>query len=851
MTRLSSKKNLSNKIYVMMKSKNFYLLALVVFFFSSNLTAQTARIEKAKKHMKELNYQGAIVILQQVLAKNDNAEAKINIAECYRKVSDSQNAEFYYSQVVRLPEAQPIHSLYYGEMLQRNGKCDIAKEWYQKFAEAVPEDVRGQYMSKACDYEEELKKKSLDLYDVARANFNSNLDDFGATFYQDGIIFASERSKEVMIKRQHSWTGEPFLDLYKVPTKGNGSEVTYGRVEKFSSDINSKYHDAVVSFNKDQSEMFFTRNNFMNGKAAADDEGVMKLKIYSVKKKGANGWGNEENLPFNSDEYSSAHPSLSADGNKLFFASDMPGGFGGMDLYVSELEGGKWGPPVNLGPGINTEGHEVFPFIHQSGRLYFATDGHLGLGGMDIIYVDDKGNGQWSLPENPGAPINSKDDDFCLTLDEKGLYGFFSSDREGGSGRDDIYSFTKKAAPLKVYVYDANTMEAIEGAVVEAEKIKKTLKTGKDGKVSVEMKFNTCADFKASFEGYEPNTKEGCVKDAALADNQVVEIPLTKVMKHSVEGVVYDLSTGLPLGDAMVTLVCEDPAKNKTFTTDPTGRYTFPLENDLCYSLKGEKEKYFAVTTPDTVCTKGLKENKVYLVNLNLQPTTTPTTTTSETSAPPVASVKPQFPDMPKDKKKADPNVVYRDPKKGILVQKGKPYSGSLDGVVYKNGMIVNDPNSSVVIPTNTDYGDSTQGYVLHVYYDFDQSFIRDESVADLDKLFKMMKNNNAYIIEIASHTDARGSNNYNNKLSQRRAEAVVAWLIEKGIDRDRLVARGYGEKMSTNNCKNNIRCSEEEHQMNRRTEFRVLGCKGCEKETQRSRPNLNAKVDKCQGCPF
>jgi outer membrane protein OmpA-like peptidoglycan-associated protein len=624
-----------------------------------------------------------------------------------------------------------------------------------------------------------------------------------------------------------------------VPIKGGGTEVTYGRPEPFSTDINSKFHDAVVTFTKDQSQVYFTRNNYSHGKSATDDQGVMKLKIYSAKKTGKSGWGNEESMPFNSDEYSCAHPSLSADGTKLFFASDMPGGFGGMDLYVSEMEGGKWGPATNLGPGINTEGHELFPFIHQTGRLYFASDGHMGMGGMDIIYVDDKGNGLWSTPENVGAPINSQDDDFCYNVNEDGTQGFFSSDRAGGAGRDDIYSFTKSSAPIKVFVYDAVTKAPLENATVVADKIKRTAKTGKDGKLTYELKFNSCSDFAATLEGYEPNHKEGCVKDATSLDNAIVEIPLSKTLKHSVEGVVFDLSTGLPLPDATVQLIGGKDSI-KTMTTDASGRYSFPLDNGFCYKLRGEKDKYLAVSTEDTVCTKDLTENKVYLVNLNLQPSTVP-------ASQPVTQTNPGQPATP-----VTGGPVY-DPKKGTYAVNDKPANGNINGVTYKDGRIVNDPKSSAFVPAQSKYTDDKPSYLLHVYYDFDQSFLRDESKPELTKLKKLMKDNPNYIVEIASHTDARGSDSYNNRLSQRRAEAVVRWLVNNGVERDRLVPRGYGESMASNQCVNLIPCTEKEHQMNRRTEFRVLGCKGCVDDDKKilSAPNANAKVDKCHGCPF
>jgi outer membrane protein OmpA-like peptidoglycan-associated protein len=852
--------------------------------------------------MRDLNYVGAIELLNSTLAKGDNSDAKISLAECYRKINDTENAELMYGLVVRLPEAQPIHYLYYGEMLQRNGKCEQAREWYDKFTKAVPEDARGQYLNRACDYEQELKTKGEGVYVVKRGTFNSNLDDFGSTFYKDGIIFASERDKGSAVKRNHCWTGQPFLDLYFVPIKGCGSEVTYGKPEKFSNDINSKYHDAIVTFNGES--IFFTRNNYSGGKTGKDDQGIMRLKIYTSKKKG-NGFSSEESLPFNSDEYSCAHPTVNADGTKLYFASDMPGGFGGMDLYVSELENGRWGPPMNMGPGINTEGNEVFPFIHKSGRMYFSSDGNLGLGGYDIYYVDDKGTNLWTAPENLGAPINSKDDDFGITLNDDGTCGFFSSDRAGGSGRDDIYSFTKTATPVTIYVYDAATKEPIENAMVTSDSCtKKTLKTGKNGKVSLDVKFNTCCTYNASFEGYEKSSKEGCVKDAASVETNMVEIPLTKVQKFTLEGIVFDQSTGLPLGGAKVTLMGKCKDSMQTFTTDASGKYNFKISPDCCYKVKGEKEKYFAATSMDTLCTKG-NEGKMLLYNINLQPamanpnaptnpgdvvnggpssskpgvvryntdgtvtTTYPDGTTTTTTG---SAIDPMHPtdgsmattDGPKGSK-TNPKrgkEVYYDGQAGVYMdpKTRKPAKGKHNGIVYKDGQIVDDPNSTVFHPApgtgengTSTYTDGNPSYLLHVYYDFDQSYLRDESAPELNKLLKLLTENPSYIVELASHTDSRGSNNYNNRLSQRRAESVVRWLVDHGIQRDRLVPRGYGESMLSNNCSNNIPCKEQQHQMNRRTEFRVLGCKDCvdSNTSKLSRPNENAKVDKCKGCPF
>jgi outer membrane protein OmpA-like peptidoglycan-associated protein len=437
------------------------------------------------------------------------------------------------------------------------------------------------------------------------------------------------------------------------------------------------------------------------------------------------------------------------------------------------------------------------------------------------------------------------------------------------------------------------------------------LKTGKDGRAIVDMKFNSCCTFTAEMAGYEKNSKAGCVKDASSSENVVIEIPLRKEQKFLVDGFVFDQSNGLPLGDAKVTLLgCDSTKLNQFVTTDASGKFSFKLDEGCCYKLRGEKDKYFAVTTGDTICTKGLVASKTYSVNMNLQPSATtepkpteiasgttntnPTNTTSSTTTTTTATTKP-----------LDPNMVYFDADKGLYMKNGKPFTGTDNGTTYKKGKVVggSKPSTDVAttntnkvkrgpndvyldkskniyvkngepftgtdkgikykngkpetgfIPSDGKYTDTpdAQSYLLHIYYDFDQSNLRDESMPELEKLLKLMKDNPSQIVEIASHTDARGSNSYNNRLSQRRAESVVRWLIDKGIERDRLVPRGYGETMTSNDCKNQIKCTEEEHQLNRRTEFRVLGCKDCvdKDKVKLSQPKTNPKVDKCHGCPF
>lgn len=794
--------------------KRYLLSVLMVTILSGGLFAQSSKLNKAQKYMDDLNYKGAIELLNQVLDNSDNSEAKILIAEAYRKISDSENAEFWYGQVVRTPEAQTDHLLFYGQALQRNGKCDMAQEWYSKFIAAKPDDIRGQYLVRACDYEEELMTKNSGIYEITHLDFNSNLDDFSPVYYEDGLVFSSERDNSTAVNRIHSWTGNPFLDLFYVDRKSSEGEddgtcgnYSYGRPAKWSS-ANTKFHDAAVCFNEDESLMFYTRNN-LEGKS---DDDIIKLKVFSVNNNGNGSFSDPVGLPFNSDEYSVAHPTLTPDGSRLYFSSDMPGGYGGMDLYYTDKQGSSWGPPMNLGGEINTEANEIFPYYHNTNRLYFSSDGHIGIGGLDIYFMDDKGSGNFGPIDNMGYPINTVSDDFGIIFNDEGTCGYLSSDRTGGAGRDDIYSFKKTAVPVEIYVYDENTEEPIAGAVVVDDCTGSTYTTAENGKVFIDMRPNECCTFQASADTYTDNEKEGCTT-ANLSEKTFVEIPLNGAMEFDIAGVVYDGDSQLPMEGALVILTNDCDEEEQTATTGEDGKYSFMLSEDCCYTIKGSKESYGDASTEK--CTRGLTESTTLAGNLTLNKPLPPTeiVTTVPSSIPSSGEV-------------IIDNVTYRD---GVPVESTGPFQ----------------PSSTVA----TD-GSNSIYYLLHIYYDFDQSYIREDAVEDLNKLYKLMMDNPSYVVEIGSHTDARGSNSYNDGLSNRRAKSVVRWLGKKGISKDRLVARGFGETVNVNNCINNVPCSEKEHQLNRRTEFRVLSCATCGENTV-STPRVDPKVDTCNGCPF
>ncbi len=843
---------------------------LCCFLFAGSVFAQSGKLKQAKQRMDNLDYIGAIELYNQILEGHDEAEAKINLAEAYRKINDTPNAEFWYGQVVRLPQAEPIHKLYYGVMLQRNGKCDVAKDWFQQYTDLAPNDQRGQYLLRACDYEDELMTRSSGIYEVNTCDFNSASDDFSPQFYKAGLVFSSERDTNPIIRRTTTWTGNPFIELYYVDARQVGNKedacgkFTFGRPEKFSNEINTKFHDAAVAFSRNGEEIFFTRNNFLDGKKETDDAGVMRLKVFYARSAGEGKWGELQSLPFNSNEYSVAHPALSADGNKLFFTSDMPGGFGGMDLYFSEKESGRWGPPMNLGPEINTEGHEIFPTLGPDDKLYFASDGLIGLGGLDIYYTSKRDN-NWTMPENMGFPINSISDDFGIIFNPEGVCGFLTSDRDGGAGRDDVYSFRKTALTVEVLVYDEKTTLPIEGALVYNDCKKDTMTTDAMGKIRFDMKLNDRCNLEASFADYEPNKAQVSTENLTLKDQVTVKIPLHKVAEFEVEGVVFDAGNSLMMHDATVTLTDETgKVVGAPFLTPPTGYYYFKLDRGHCYKIKATKDGYFAGIA-DSVCTEGKIVSEKFRENLYLTPTTVQpgdvavidVINRTDPSQPPTSggggTVSP--PKLSEFQKKGTEHTYY-DPETKLWIDKDTqlPADGKYpDGNKYKKGKLEGEMDRGVITQVPPDGENVPIPYLLHIYYDFDQAFIRDDAEAELQKLYTTLVEDPQYIIEVGSHTDARGSNHYNQRLSQRRAESVIRWLADKGIDAGRLVARGYGEAANVNDCSNDVPCNEKQHQMNRRTEFKVIGCRDCidKKNAFLSKENPNVRVDECKTCPF
>lgn len=602
------------------------------------------------------------------LAERKNPDVKLleKLAACYRMMNDYDDAEKWYAKVVAYPKANPLSHYYYAEALQRNEKFDLAKAEYLKYANLSgnPKEVLQKIAS--CDSAALWLKmpKLIKIKNIASLNTKSA--DWGLTPYgNDGLVFTSDRpvSRETKGNDLYKWNGNPWLKLFSASPDGQ-LKGEFQIVTEENRPAKTEYHVGPVVFNDTGDLAFVTIATRAPAAVIPLDKTKGGDRLYTrrlellIAIKNGDKWDLKP-FPYNDVKaYSLGHAALSKDAKVLYFASDMPGGFGKSDIWFTELQtDGTWGKPVNCGAEINTAEEEAFPTIGPKEELFYASKGKVGMGGYDIYRVFGSKN-QWNKSENLKSPLNSTSDDFFL-FTKDGKFGYLSSNRKGGAGDDDIYSFTDETPPVIIL---------------------------------------------------------------ALA------------------GTVFDQQSKARLNEVSVVLTDRDGNKLNDIVTGQDGNFFMDLTKDQEYKVTFSKLGY----TQDmkTLSTKGLIKSDT----LNLQ-----------------AFLK---------KDKFEPGKTY----------------------VLKN-----------------------------IYYDFDKSNIRPDAAKELDKLLAILKENPEISIELGSHTDSRGADQYNQWLSQKRANAAAQYLIDRGIDHSRIVAKGYGETMLINKCSNGVKCNHIEHQLNRRTEFKIM----------------------------
>ena len=635
--------------YKMTRFVFFCLIFLPLSLFSqewSKVTKKADQVYETHEYFKAYNmYKDA---QKKVESKAEKTYIAFQMAQCLRFMNQTIKAEAAYLKAITRGYNDPIVFYYYAEMLKKNTKYTEAAQNFEEYSKRVPDDNRGADAAKACRMAAEWLASPTRYVIENRKEFNSKESEFAANFASpefDVIYFTSTRTG-IHGDKINPVTGENYTDIFETQLEKKG---TWSKATALNDTVNSPNDDGTPAFGGDNyNNLFFTRCKIVRG---------VKLgcQIYLARRQAGDDWLNVDYIPISQDSISIAHPTLSKDGLTLYFVSDMPGGFGGNDIYMTTRKSktsNKWEPPVNMGMDINSPGNEVFPFIRENGILYFASDYHPGMGGLDIFMAMGK-KSNWTAPDNMRYPVNSPKDDFLPYFTEPGVMGYLSSNRDGGSGADDIYTFSKQ---LMLVV--------------------RTFEKKEDGKL----------------------------------------VPL-KGVNIELENIVNDVAT---------TEVSDD---------------------------KGELSKMLICGT-----------------SLNV--------------------------------------------------------TGYLQGYIGESksiNSVCNTGSDYIYVDLVLDKIELNKTFVLeNIYYDFDKWNIRPDAAYELDKLVTILNEHPEIDIELSSHTDSRGTNNYNERLSQRRAESAVEYIISRGINDSRITARGYGENKMRVNCPDGVNCSESDHQLNRRTEFTI-----------------------------
>ncbi|WP_264538265.1 OmpA family protein [Flavobacterium sp. N1736] len=422
--------------------KNYTLFCIIIFsFIALEGNAQQAKIKTANKEYDTYAYVDVIKTYEKVALKGYKSEDMFKkLGNSYYFNSDFEGATKWYDELFAMnTPVEPEYYYRYAQSLKSTGQIEKANKVMNEFILKSKDDSRGKLYNEDVNYLDQIKANS-GRYTIEDAGINSKYSDYGTFVYNKKIYFSSARDTGNFTQRKHTWTGEYFTNLYT-------SDIDSGKVKKIKGVLNSKFHEASPAFTKDGKTVYFTRNNYVDGKKGKNENKITLVKLYKATFENDK-WTNITALPFTSNNYTTAHPALSPDEKTLYFSSDMPGTLGQSDIYKVSINdnGATYGSPVNLGATINTEGKETFPFITDENEIYFSSDGRPGLGGLDVYVGKLEDNGTVTSIQNVGADVNSPQDDFAYVIDPVSRKGYFSSNKNGGQGSDDIYKFleTKK-----------------------------------------------------------------------------------------------------------------------------------------------------------------------------------------------------------------------------------------------------------------------------------------------------------------------------------------------------------------------------------------------------------------------
>ncbi|MES2512635.1 MAG: OmpA family protein [Bacteroidota bacterium] len=731
------------------------ILATIIFFSVSTIQAQSLFQKKADQLYNELSYIAAIDYYKSLVKTDTPTEANMRrLAESYFKIYDFPNAEIAYKNLNdKFPTATTEADLInYLQCLKYNQKYTEAQNALTLIEQKKKDNIIIKHHSKKRNYVKELKEDSAAYKITNVENLNTAEAEFSPVFFNknQAVLFASNRRNTAARNKTFAWDDSYFIDMY---TSNKKDSLQFISTIPMAKTISSTYHDGPASLSPDEKTVYLTKSNIIVKKIKGVAVNVINLKLYILKKDNEGKLSTPENFPYNSNDYSVGHATVTKDGKRMYFVSDMPGGYGQTDLYLSEFKDGAWQKPENLGQAINTEGREMFPYVHEDGTLFFSTDGRAGLGGLDLYFTVPAMDAYFE-PQSLGYPINSNFDDFGFALNNDLKTGYFSSNRTGGKGKDDIYFFRSKeplmGVTLSGIVFDESNKELIPNAWVYL--------LDKNKLVIDSTKVNDKAEYLFTINDPSQEYFVGAKERSKYYDRLV---PVGKLQtgdnkkdiglfpKYKLIDVVTDAKTGTPIAGVKATFVDKANGTPKVYATDVTGTFTDIIKgkkpgDKLLLSVKYEKEGYITV-------------EKNYEITLDM-------------------------------------NTVIE-----LKEQMQKLEIGT---------------DIAKVIQINP------------IYFDLAKWNIRADAAKELDKIVKVLQENPTMTIELGSHTDCRSSKAYNMSLSDKRAKSSAAYIVSKGVAKDRIVGKGYGESKLINGCacEGAVKstCSEEEHQANRRTEFLI-----------------------------
>ncbi|PHR21051.1 MAG: hypothetical protein COA38_19055 [Fluviicola sp.] len=734
---------------------------LIVFTFCATLTfGQSVRLAEADDFYNLIAYASAADIYSDLIGSEvDSPTMRAKLADCFYQMGETEKAETYYQEMIQSTEATSTDVYQYAQSLKENGKYSLSDEWMGKFASLEVSDSRSIQYIENKSYLDDIIDQEA-FFNVNHLSMNTKNTEFGGyPLGGDKICFISDRRVKFGTKRIHSWNDRNYLDFFS-GSRTETNDLT--NVEMRARKDNSKFHEGPLCLTPDGSMVYFTRNNISKGSLRRNVDGIQNLKLYTATVDADGHWTNVQETSLNSREYSVGHPTVSADGKTLYFTSDRPGGFGGADIYKCSIgTDGALGEPENLGKDVNTEGQDMFPWINKEGILFYSSDGNLGLGGLDVFAMIPNKGGEFTKKINLGEPINTPKDDFALVmLDETN--GYLSSNRTSGTGNDDIYSIL----------------------------------------LTRELKVNL-----------------------------------------TLNGVITDVRSKEILPGAAVDLVNEAGEVIASTTADDKGVYSFGLEPEFDYTVKAQKEDYFG--NQGIISTKNLPKGIEELekdVALEKDPGLSlyALITDVKTNLPLDSVIMTVTDNMTGEKIQIFTSATgdYLRPLSDKKLNDRGSYNinlsreGFIPKVVTYNTLFDHegqyDVHANIDLSMDPMVTDLSQLIEINpINFDLNKYKIRPDAEVELDKVVAVMNKYPLMEIELGSHTDCRASYAYNEKLSDRRAKASAAYIKSKITNPDRIYGKGYGEYKLLNGCECEgavkSDCSEEEHEKNRRTEFKVI----------------------------